>query len=69
MLEGFRFKIGTDYTWQDFKEVKRNHDDRRRNQLKTIKKEDPERHAEIIKKIEQRKKERTRVLKIEGLLD
>jgi len=69
MLEGFRFKIGTDYTWQDFKEVKRNHDDRRRNQLETIKKEDPERHAEIIKKIEQRKKERTRVLKIEGLLD
>lgn len=67
-LDGFKFKIGTDYTWEDYKTVKKNNDDRRRANLLKIKQEDPERYKQILEKIAKREKERQRILKIEGLM-
>lgn len=67
-LEGFKYKIGIDYTWADFKAQADAKAKNRQKYLNRLQKEDPERLKEILEKIKEREEKRTKRLKLEGIL-
>lgn len=69
VLEGFRYKIGIDYSWKDFKEETDRKAQNRQKHLNRLQREDPEKYRLVMKIIEEREEKRAKRLKIEGLFD
>jgi len=66
-IDGFRYKIGIDYSWKDFRQDPTQRAKNRRKALNKLAKEDPKKYAEVMKKIEERSEKRNRRLELEGL--
>lgn len=67
-LDGFRYKVGIDYKWSDFKEDATTRAEKRRKYMERLKREDPEKYKEACKRAEERRAKKQKRFSLEGIL-